>query len=495
LKPTPVTIDNIIGENYCAYHVKIDAEEYWIPKSISEIIDAYKTDAVSKLIPSGSYNYQLDAYNQFNNLRLFALFMECRAGKTKIAIDIVTNHLLTGVIEKVIWFCPVSVIETAKWQWKRFSDQFDKVVFFGTETASSCKKERFDELIKIAKSCRCGIVVDESHMIKNEKAKRSVRIEQLAAKCVVRGLLSGTPITRNIEDIFNQIYILDWKILGYRNKYQFQKNHLIMHDQIPGLVRGTCNIDYISERLKPFVYEYFSEDSDETDQWENIYSSVSQEQRTLYNKIKNTVITSMERYENDSFEIYLLFTALQSVLAGYVSEALMSRIFGTNESVFFDSPKLSDFVDNRADIDDKVIVWCSRRYEVEIVKKVLPEVYVVDGSTPPSKRHEIIQNFRQSACGTLVATMPVAKRGIDIYECDHAFFFGQSFDYESREQAAARIKLPTKTRTCHFYNLLYSNSLDIRIQESHYKKTNIVKEFIQGLKENRKKTIEALKNV
>ncbi len=58
-----------------------------------------------------------------------------------------------------------------------------------------------------------------------------------------------------------------------------------------------------------------------------------------------------------------------------------------------------------------------------------------------------------------LATTPVAKRGIDIFECDHAFFFGQSFDYESREQAAARIRLPNKQRPCHYYDMLYRDSL------------------------------------
>jgi superfamily II DNA or RNA helicase len=525
----PVTIDEIVAENYCAYQVSIEGKYHWIPKNVAQIanykskinvewwfvqrvmmlnnpnksfvystqrlLEIHATKHVSELLPVGSYPHQVAAFKQFRNLRVFALFMECRSGKTKVAIDIMTNHILSGEIEKVIWFCPVSVIETAKWQWGRFSEHSEKVVFFGTETASSCKKQRFDELIKLAKSCRCGLVVDESHMIKNERAKRSGRIEQLANFCHVKGVLSGTPITRNIEDIFNQIFILDWKILGYRNKYQFQKNHLIMDDRIPGLVRGTYNLEYISERLKPFVYEHFPENSENNDEWKYIYSQVSEEQRKLYNDIKKTIISKMENYTNDTFDIYLLFTALQSVLAGYVSATIMNRIFGVNESVTLNSAKLTDFINFRAAIDDKAIVWCARRHEIDLIKRTLPEMYVVDGSTPPPERHKIIRQFRESTCGTLAAMMPVAKRGIDIFECDHAFFFGQSFDYESREQAAARIKLPNKERTCYFYNLLYRNSLDERIQESHYRKSNIVREFIRKLKENRDNAIQEIKTL
>lgn len=511
-----VFIDRIEDESRRAYHVAIGSRSYWVPKALSRIVN-YKrkieveswfvrrvmqidtppkpTFSIERLrqehaasgcdyTPCGFYRHQEYAYRKLRDSKVFALFMECRSGKTKVAIELVTTHLKSSVIDNVIWLCPVSVLETARWQWERFStlrDWKERVCFFGLETASGCRLERFAELADLARSRKCALIVDESHMIKNSNAKRSKRIDRFAGKCPVRGLLSGTPVTRNIEDVYNQAAFLDWRILGYRNLYQFQQNHLVMDDHIPGLVRDTRNTGFIAERLDPFVYEYFPE-STGSDCHETIFCDVSDEQREWYDRIKHRMIERLERCTNETHDIYLLFTALQSVLAGHVSERVVERIFGEGGPVFLEPPKLQCFLAARSDIDDKAVVWCTRRHEVEILRTALPESFVVDGLVTPSERHGIIQRFRRSTRGTLIAMMPVAKRGIDISECDHAFFFGQSFDYESREQAEARIVLPGKGRPCHFYDMIYRNSLDERILLSHARKSNIIKEFLDKFK-------------
>jgi superfamily II DNA or RNA helicase len=293
--------------------------------------------------------------------------------------------------------------------------------------------------------------------------------------------------------MFNQFYTLDKRILGYSNIYQFEKQHLVYDDHIPGLVRSTRNIDYIADRIAPFTFEYFSEIKNHC--YQSLYSVVSCEQKNLYDKIKEKIIGRMEKYINETHEIYLLFTALQSVLAGYVSVTLMKCLFGIEKSITLNTPKLEHFLKHRAKIDDKAIVWCVRRHEVELLSQSVQDPYVIDGTVSSENRHLIIQQFRQSVCGTLVAMIPVAKHGIDIYECDHAFFYGQSFDYESREQAAARIFMFNKNRPCYFYNMLYQNSLDERIEQSHKRKSNIIKEFIEKLKKNPQQTINEIKNL
>lgn len=446
--------------------------------------------------PIPGYDYQDEAFDRLRRTNVFALFMDCRAGKTKIAIDLMSAHLRSRRIKRVIWLCPLGVIPTAKKQWGQYAgvpNWTAKVTFFGIETLSGCSFERYEKLSELTKDGKTALIVDESHMIKNFRAKRSHRILALGKKCRFKGILSGTPITRNIEDIYTQIKFLDVDILGYDNHYQFAKHHLIYDKKYPGIVRGTFNVDYISERITPFVFEFFNEPDGV--QYQNVHCEPSPEQMELYDEIKTEMIYRLESYENESHDIYLLFSALQSVLSGFVSARVMKNIFGKEEDVVLPSPKLTALEDARQTVDGKAIIWCTRLHEIDLIKSRIPDAMILDGSINYLQRHEIVQAFRQSERGTLVAMIPVAKRGIDIYECDHSFFYGQSFDYESRVQAAARIRLPGKEATCFYYDMIYSGTIDERIQDSHYRKTNIIREFVGKLKTDKKAALEELKKL
>lgn len=122
--------------------------------------------------------------------------------------------------------------------------------------------------------------------------------------------------------------------------------------------------------------------------------------------------------------------------------------------------------------------------------------FVVTDGIPPTERHEVIQRFRASACGTLTVMVQVARRGIDLFEADTAVFYGQSFDFESREQSIRRIQAPgIKDRSCRTIDLVYRDSLDERILASHGRKENIVADLLRLLRENKARTVEEMRKL
>ena len=528
----------IVDDAMHALRVRIADDDYWIPRHLATIRDydrglmdveswfvrqcldetaairpavAASLDALvdeltvakgrTMISQADSRPHQRDAFEKLRRRKVFALLMKCRTGKTKVGIDLACNHVMNGNVGQVLWLCPVSVIPTARWQWSVFAQTLrlsepGTLRIFGTETLSSCKQERFDELMAWACRAPTLLVIDESHMVKTCHAKRSKRAEQLAAACRVRGIMSGSPITRDIRDLYQQFRMLDWRILGYRNIHQFYRRHVEWSERIPGVVSRAVNTDYLAERIEPFSIEFFPPDNPD-DEYHTHHVRMSEEQREWYERVKETIIARIERYESTPVDVYLLFTALQSVLAGELSLAILRRMGLADTSPRqLDIPKLSALARARAEIDAPAIVWCTRRHEIVRVAETLPDTCIVTGSQPPTERHGIIQRFRKSACGTLVAMVQVAKRGIDIFEADTAFFFGQSFDWESREQAAARIQAPgIKETPCQYIDLIYEDSLDERIQASHGRKENIVRQFIALMRDNKAKAIEEMRKL
>ena len=530
---TRVCFDAILADTRQAFLVRIGENEFWIPRHLAEMRDymkclmdveswfvrqclhesaarsrqeatAVRADMVvdirkTMVSQANSRPHQLQAFEKLKASKVFALLMKCRTGKTKVGVDIACNHIMNGTARQVLWLCPVSVIPTARWQWSRFCqtpllEEPETLCFFGLETLSACKAEKFHALLSWVRRSPTVLVIDESHMIKNTHAKRSRRAETLAAVCLVRGIMSGSPITRSIQDLFQQFKTLDWKILGYRNIHQFQRKHIEWSTKYPGVVARTKNTDIITERVQPYAYEYFPPDNPGDDH-DLIRLSMSQAQRAWYEQVKQCVLNRIDRYEDDSRDIYLLFTALQSVLSGEISPSVLRHLDleDSNQPVMLETPKIEALACARAEIDGRVIVWCTRRHEISAITAALPDVYCVTGSVAPVERHLIIQTFRKSPCGTLVAMIQVARRGIDIFEADTAIFYGQSFDYESREQAAARIQAPgIKDTACHYTDMIYRDSLDERILASHARKESIIKSFIGLMRENKEKAMREI---
>jgi hypothetical protein len=55
---------------------------------------------------------------------------------------------------------------------------------------------------------RCFLIVDESIKMKNFEAKRTQRMLTLGAMVEYKLILNGTPITKNVMDIWSQIHFL-----------------------------------------------------------------------------------------------------------------------------------------------------------------------------------------------------------------------------------------------------------------------------------------------
>ena len=67
------------------------------------------------------------------------------------------------------------------------------------------------------------LIVDESHYITNPEAIRTKAVQKVASKIKNRILLSGTPLTKNLEDLYTQLNLIDPvqfpTAKEYKNKY------------------------------------------------------------------------------------------------------------------------------------------------------------------------------------------------------------------------------------------------------------------------------------
>jgi predicted helicase len=146
-------------------------------------------ETMTELMP-----WQEAAVNKLKPTRVGGLFMEMGTGKTLTAIEIIKQR--AHKIDKVVWFCPVSLKSTIFLEILKHTDAKDIYVFdekttsrnipnmrwyiIGIESMSSSNRVVFaaKELI----TDKTFVILDESSYIKGHRAKRTERIILLAEK-------------------------------------------------------------------------------------------------------------------------------------------------------------------------------------------------------------------------------------------------------------------------------------------------------------------------
>ncbi|WP_211257027.1 SNF2-related protein, partial [Xanthomonas pisi] len=61
------------------------------------------------------------------------------------------------------------------------------------------------------------MIIDESTRIKNNTAKRSIKVVELGRLAKARRILSGTPLPRSPADIYMQYHFLEAGLLGTKS--------------------------------------------------------------------------------------------------------------------------------------------------------------------------------------------------------------------------------------------------------------------------------------
>ena len=142
-----------------------------------------------------AFAFQQDAVNLIKDKAYFAIFHEQGLGKTKIAIDLTFNWLQENKVDSVLIVCKKSLINN----WVNeldFHGNLPPVVLSNDKEDNLYKfnspgfiylcnyeliRSSLDNFEAFFKNRRMGIILDESTIIKNPKAKISQALHRLAA--------------------------------------------------------------------------------------------------------------------------------------------------------------------------------------------------------------------------------------------------------------------------------------------------------------------------
>lgn len=316
--------------------------------------------------------YQEQAVEKLRHLKIGALYMEMGTGKTRTALELIKLRLAAGKVDRVLWLCPCNIKTDIQRGIAEHSDLCDLGILdiVGIETLSTSVRE-CSRLLGLVQSHKVYLIVDESSLVKNHAALRTIHIQQLAENCQYKLILNGTPISRNESDLYSQWMILDWRILGYRSYYSFAANHLEYDDR--GRIHRVLNTDYLAEKIAPYTYQVKKADCFKLPDkhYCTKYCSLADWQEQSYERVLDGLLTDLDDMSNTA--IYQLFGALQAVVSGFVvsikydvhnnPHAIRERYISNPEH----NPRLATLLSWIGDDDEKTIIFCQYTDEINTI--------------------------------------------------------------------------------------------------------------------------------
>lgn len=387
---------------------------------------------------------QIRAINKLKKYKVGALFMDPGTGKTRIAYELIKS---VTKIDYCLWLTPFQTIDNLYNEINLLGGLDCDI--FGIESLSNSDRIYFQVLNKLETSGKSFIVCDESLKIKNSSAIRTQRIIKLSEKAEYKLILNGTPLSRNLLDMWSQMEFLSPKILKmseveFKNtfcEYVTITKRIGNRKLIKEFITKYHNVEYLYSIIEPFIFESRLSISPGK-QYININYELTPEEIVNHNMLKEKFLDD-ELMEIRNNNIFLEITAkLQH-----------------NYSL---SPE-----------------------KIEIVKKIIQE---------KGKENILIfarfintQEQLKKIFPVKIVSWQKHSFGLNLQQFSHVIFFDKVWDYALRDQAEHRIYRIGQKEDCFFYDLTGNVGLEDMMNRNIWAKGDMLNAF-------KKKSIKELQN-
>jgi SNF2 family DNA or RNA helicase len=465
-------------------------------------------------LKSSPLAHQQAAIAKLKPLRVGGLFMEMGTGKTFTAIALAA--LKSHKIDKVVYLCPVDLKATVVYELCKHAETPSVYVFDDKTTDANIptadwyicgiesvgQSDRVTLALNALVADQTFVILDESDTCKNHAAQRTRRITQICQRSKYRLIMTGTAVGEGVEDLYAPLYFLSPKILGYNSFYSFAANHLEYSEDYPGMVVNNLRVDYITQRLEPYVYQVKKEECLDLPkrQYLTRYCEMTWQQRTLYGKAKDELLGSVPDDEIDSYTIFRLFTALREIVSGFWNETPDPRPqcwqpdhHPQVHTCDHERVDLLLSVLDEIDSSEPVIVWCNFDYAIQQVINALKAHSIATYYGKTENRDAELTRWRTGEARILIASPRCGGRGIDLTRASYAIFYNNDFPFRLRDQAEARNHRMGQTRPVTYIDLVCERTIDDRIVKALWAKENLAQRFkkeLQSQQDKRKKLLE-----
>ena len=390
---------------------------------------------------------QAKAIDKLKAFKVGALFMEPGTGKTRAAYELVRS---VPECDYVLWLTPYQTKENLREELSKWGATGIRIE--GIESLSNSDRLML-ELYAALERRQCPfIVVDESLKVKNWTAKRTRRIVELGRLAQYKLILNGTPVSRNLLDVWAQMEFLSPKILNmgtaeFKNtfcEYTRLTKRIGNKTHQREFIKQYHNIDYLYSLIQHFVYE-----------------------ADLQLTIKQQYIEQSYSIDEDMMEAYKVI-----------------------KTKYLDDEKLQ-FIKNNIflELTQKMQhIYCCAAEKFDLLEQVI-KAHGIDNIIVFTKYVASHQEVAKRFEGIRVLSYQKESFGLNLQQYKVTVFFDKIWDYALRLQATRRTFRTGQESDCLYYDFTGNVGLESMIDKNIAKKCDMVDYLKQHTKEQIIKTL------
>lgn len=283
-----------------------------------------------------------------------------------------------------------------------------------------------------------AIILDESTCIKNPTGKRTEVLHELGNTVKYRTIMTGTPITNSLEDIWSQMQFVDksisHNITEFREKYMQPHPHVKMayikrkgaEEEITKIIKDSCIWVKKDECLDLPDRMVIKRKVGMTSKLEKFYDEMLFDNVAVIDKDNDTAATA--------FNPLSVAIRLRQITNGFVTDENGNTV---ELEKAIELPKI-DIIKEISDMYDKVVIWAIYRKDIDNLVYALgyKNCAVIDGRTKDIIKE--LSTFRGSK-KYMIAHPGSARFGLTMTWCRCAVFYSYDQNVESYLQARDRI--------------------------------------------------------
>ena len=435
------------------------------------------------------YSYQLRCIKLGYLSKCAGFFLDMGMGKTFISLSILKKAVLEDDVKKVLVICPKSVV--LKWRNDILRMQIPLNVYPLIQKIEQRKLllsylrqgifiinyEALPYLEKLFKDNPIifdFLIVDESHRVKNLKAKTTDVVTTISAFAKYRFCLSGTPITNTPKDIYTQMFIIDpiytveelggikdfdEIFLNKDNKYEvaFGKK-----TEFKKILKGR-SIRYTKDqklKLPPLTKTIIPCPLLEVE---------------IYDKVRHETYLEIAEQNIKIGSLWAKLTKLQQITSGF--------LYGENRKIIkLNSGKLECLFDFLQDVKEQVVIFAVFQETIKQISQKL-KCPAITGKINSKKRQIILDKFHKGEFKHLVIQIRAGGTGIELQNASIACFMELTWTPADIQQAIDRLRRIGQKKPVNVYFFVTENTIDEYMLKKNEYKESIIKEIIDHLKE------------
>ena len=345
------------------------------------------------------------------------------------------------------------------------------------------KLDNYKTLIKSIKGKKVAVIVDESHYIKTPTSKRTKTVQHLLSldNIVFKVLLSGTPVTRDVDDLYTQLKVFypDFckSIFEYRKKYM-----RCIHSYFGDVYKGFKN-EYSRQEIIKYL-KSCSLRRTKKSAGLNLPSIVRQPVYIDINKKVAKESLSILDYATKVINGVDDYTLYKTDLAEEASHiASIRKALGVAKV-----PQVLQYVEHLLQSGiTKLVLFGVHVDVVNLIYEALREKYKdikthrIIGATTSTQREKIIKEFQElETPQILVANMVACGVGVTLTKSHTVVFAELDFTPSNIMQAEARVHRITQEHIVNSIFMIANESLDVKILNLIKSKIEIIKDVLQS---------------